>query len=118
MSEATVVELKNRLPEIERVARIADDFGQRHRLNAETSHNLKVALDEILTNTISYAYADAREHSIITRFYLEQGHLTVEVEDDGKAVQSATHPRAGHEAIAGRASDRRFGNSSRTKING
>jgi sigma-B regulation protein RsbU (phosphoserine phosphatase) len=84
MSEAVVVELKNSLPEIERLARIADDFGQRHRLNAETSHNLKVVLDEILTNTISYAYADAGEHSIIARFYVEQGQLTVEVQDDGR----------------------------------
>jgi phosphoserine phosphatase RsbU/P len=83
-SEAIVVELQNSPPEIERLKRIADDFGQRHRLNAESSHNVKVALDEILTNIISYAYTDAREHSIVTRFYLEQGKLTVEVEDDGR----------------------------------
>src|SRR4030095_396324 len=75
-NEAVVVELKNSLPEIERIVRIADDFGRRHQLNAETSHNLKVALDEILTNIISYAYADGGEHSILTRFYLEQGKLT------------------------------------------
>jgi sigma-B regulation protein RsbU (phosphoserine phosphatase) len=83
-SEAIVVELKNSPPEIKRLTRIADDFGQRHRLNAESSHNVKVALDEILTNIISYAYADAREHSIVTRFSLEQGKLTIEVEDDGR----------------------------------
>jgi sigma-B regulation protein RsbU (phosphoserine phosphatase) len=83
-SETIVVELKNRLPEIERLGRITDDFGQHYQLTAETSHNLKVALDEILTNIISYAYADSGEHSILTRFCLEQGKLTVEVEDDGR----------------------------------
>ena len=37
------------------------------RLNAQTLHNVKVALDEILTNIISYAYDDAREHIIVIR---------------------------------------------------
>ena len=44
-SETIVVELKNNLPEIERLARIADDFGRRHQLNAQTLHNVKVGLD-------------------------------------------------------------------------
>ncbi|HEX2933070.1 MAG TPA: SpoIIE family protein phosphatase [Candidatus Binatia bacterium] len=92
-SEAIVVELKNSLPEIERIVRIADDFVRRHQLDAETSHNLKVALDEILTNIISYAYADGGEHSILTRFYLKQGKLTVEVEDDGRPFNPLDAPK-------------------------
>jgi phosphoserine phosphatase RsbU/P len=82
--DVIVVELKNSLSEIERLARIVDDFGQRHQLNAETLHNVKVGLDEILTNVISYAYSDGAEHSIIARFSLEQGRLTIAVEDDGR----------------------------------
>jgi len=91
-TEAIVVELKNSLLEIKRLVRIADDFGQRHRLDAQTSHNVKLALDEILTNIISYAYADAREHSIVTRFHLEHGKLTVEVQDDGRPFNPLNAP--------------------------
>src|SRR5262245_36245554 len=98
-SEATVVELKNSLPEIERLARIADDFGRRHQLNAETSHNVKVALDEILTNIISYAYNDGREHSIVTRFSLEQGKLTIKVEDDGRPFNPLNAPEPNTEQL-------------------
>jgi serine/threonine-protein kinase RsbW len=58
----------------------------------ETSHNVKVVLDEILTNIISYAYADAGEHSIVTRFSLEQGQLTVQVEDDGRPFNPLNAP--------------------------
>ena len=83
-SETIVVELKNNLSEIERLARIVDDYGRRHQFDAATLHNMKVGLDEILTNVISYAYADSGEHSIITRFFLEPGRLTIEVEDDGR----------------------------------
>ena len=83
-SETIVVELKNNLLEIDRFARIADDFERRHQLSAETSHNVKVASDEILTNIISYAYDDAKEHTIVVRLSLDEGKLTVEVEDDGR----------------------------------
>jgi len=89
---ANVVELKNSLSEIARLTRIADDFGRRHRIDVETSHNVKVVLDEILTNIISYAYADAGEHSIVTRFSLEQGQLTVQVEDDGRPFNPLIAP--------------------------
>ena len=91
-SETIVVELKNNLPEIERLVHIADDFGRCHRLNAETLHNVKVALDEILTNVISYAYADGGEHSIIIRFSLEQGRLIIAVEDDGRPFNPLNAP--------------------------
>jgi sigma-B regulation protein RsbU (phosphoserine phosphatase) len=89
--ESIVVELKNNLPEIERLARITDDFGLRHQLN-ETSHNVKVALDEILTNVISYAYDDAREHIIVIRLSLDQEKWTVEVEDDGRPFNPLNAP--------------------------
>jgi sigma-B regulation protein RsbU (phosphoserine phosphatase) len=86
------VEIKNELSEIERMARLVDDFGRRHRFNAETTHNLKVALDEILTNIISYAYVDAGEKPIVTRLSLDQGRLTVELEDDGRAFNPLQVP--------------------------
>jgi anti-sigma regulatory factor (Ser/Thr protein kinase) len=91
-SETIIVELKNNLSEIERVARIADDSGRRQQSNAETSHNVKVALDEILTNIISYAYDDTREHIIVIRLSLDQEKLTVEVEDDGRPFNPLNVP--------------------------
>jgi len=91
-SETIIVELKNNLREIERLARIADDFERRHQLSAETSHNVKVALDEILTNIISYAYDDTREHIIVIRLSLDQEKLTVEVEDDGRPFNPLNVP--------------------------
>ncbi|HET9129489.1 MAG TPA: SpoIIE family protein phosphatase, partial [Terriglobia bacterium] len=92
MSDTMAVELKNSLSEIERVASTADDFGRRHRLSAETQRNAKLALDEILTNIVSYAYTDADEHRIVTRFSLEQGKLTIEVEDDGRPFNPLDTP--------------------------
>jgi anti-sigma regulatory factor (Ser/Thr protein kinase) len=84
MGEAIVVELNNNLSEIARLARIVNDFAQRHQIEAQTTRNMNLALDEILTNIISYGYDAGGEHRIIARFSLERGNWTVEVEDDGK----------------------------------
>ena len=100
-SETIVVELKNNLPEIQRLAHLADDFGRRHRLNAETSHNVKVGLDEILTNIISYAYDDAREHIIVIRLSLDQEKWTVEVEDDGRPFNPLNAPEPDTKQLLG-----------------
>ena len=94
MSEVIAVELKNQLFEIERLARIVDDFGRRHQIAAQIIYNMKLALDEILTNVISYGYDDAGEHQITARFSLEQGKWTAEVEDGGRPFNPLASPEA------------------------
>jgi anti-sigma regulatory factor (Ser/Thr protein kinase) len=94
MSEVIAVELKNQLSEIARLARIVDDFGRRHQIKAQVIYNMKLALDEILTNVISYGYDDAGEHQITARFCLEQGKWTAEVEDSGRPFNPLTSPEA------------------------
>jgi phosphoserine phosphatase RsbU/P len=92
MAEAVVVELKNDLSEIARLARIVDDFARHHQIEAQTTRNMHLALDEILTNIISYGYDNGGEHHIIARFNLERGHWTVAVEDDGKPFNPLDAP--------------------------
>ncbi len=92
MNKALAVVLKNQLSEIERLARLVDDLGQRHQIESRIIYNMKLALDEILTNIISYGYDDGGEHRIIARFSLERGNWTVEVEDDGKPFNPLDAP--------------------------
>lgn len=94
MSETLVVEIKNSLLEVHRLARLVDDFGRRHQIEARFIYNMKLALDEVLTNIISYGYDDDREHGILTRLAVEQGHLTAEVEDDAKPFNPLNTPQA------------------------
>jgi sigma-B regulation protein RsbU (phosphoserine phosphatase) len=90
--ETISVELKNRLAEIERLSQIIDAFGKRHHLTSQVLFNLSLALEEILTNVISYGYADSDEHRIIVRLSLKQGELTAEVEDDGRPFNPLEAP--------------------------
>jgi anti-sigma regulatory factor (Ser/Thr protein kinase) len=94
MSEAIAVELKNSLSEIERLAQVVDNFGRQHQIEAHIVSNMKLALDEILTNIISYAYEDDGEHHIVIRLSLEQEKWTVEVEDDGVPFNPLNAPVA------------------------
>ena len=79
------IRLKNRLSELEKVSQHLYELGARHRLSPKTLHDLNLALEEILTNIISYGYTDEREHDILIRFRVEPQAVTVEVEDDGQA---------------------------------
>jgi anti-sigma regulatory factor (Ser/Thr protein kinase) len=46
--------------------------------------DLNIALEEILTNIISYGYTDDREHVIRVRLSVQPGEVKAEVEDDGQ----------------------------------
>ena len=101
MSEVIAVELKNQLSEIERLARIVDDFGRRHQIEVQIIYTMKLALDEILTNIISYAYDDAKEHIIVIRLSLDQEKWTVEVEDDGRPFNPLNAPEPDSKQLLG-----------------
>jgi len=84
MKQKKSIQFKNNLSELERLNLILAEFGERYHLPSKVLFNLNLALEEILTNIISYGYDDREEHEIIVRLSLEQGELTVEVEDDGR----------------------------------
>ncbi len=92
MAEPTTITLKNQLSELERVSRLVEAFGERQGLPAKLTFELNLALDEILTNVISYAYDDDRAHDIRVRLSLAGSELAVEVEDDGRAFDPLAVP--------------------------
>ena len=92
MSNAVTVTLVNRLEEIERLAAHVEAFAAAHRLGEDIAYALNLALDELVTNVISYAYADAEEHQIEVTLQLEPGVLRARVRDDGRAFDPLKAP--------------------------
>ena len=87
MPETLTCQIKNDLSEIAAVSQAVDDFVARHELPARVAFDLNLALEEILTNAISYGYDvddDTGEHSIHIRGTMADGLITLEVEDDGR----------------------------------
>jgi anti-sigma regulatory factor (Ser/Thr protein kinase) len=86
MSDALTVRVKNHLGELERVGGAIEAFGAAHRLPARAVFDLTLAVDEVLTNIIAYAFDDGGEHEIVVRVSMDDPArrvVTVEVEDDG-----------------------------------
>lgn len=54
----------NKLCEIEKVVQARSTFGKIHGIAAETVDEIRLALDEIITNIISYGYVDKGDHQI------------------------------------------------------
>lgn len=74
----------NRIGEFSRVAAALDALAQRHGL-PDAALDMHVALDEVLSNIVKYAYDDAARHEIRIRLTAASDRLEAEVEDDGKA---------------------------------
>ena len=58
------IELKTDLSEIERMSEWIEQFGCRHELPAGVVFQLNLALEEIVTNVISYAFDDDEGHKV------------------------------------------------------
>jgi len=89
---------RNQLPEIARAAQLVEDFGTANGLPADVVFKLNLALDEVVTNIISYGYDDQNEHQIEITLTLDGGEVVVHVKDDGRAYNPLEAPRPDLEA--------------------
>ncbi len=58
-------------------------FCDRHGIAREAVEGIDVAIDEILSNAIAYAFRDGHAHEIFVTATAEPGKLVIEISDDG-----------------------------------
>ena len=92
MSNTLEIKLKNKVSELDGVNQTLREFGQRHGLASKVIHDLNLAMEEILTNIISYGYTDNREHEVKVRLSAQLGEVSVEIEDDGQPFNPLEAP--------------------------
>jgi serine/threonine-protein kinase RsbW len=76
--------IRNDLAELERLAASVRDFCREHGVDDEACHDLLLAMDESVSNTIRHGYIDRDPHEIRVRVGLENRDLFLEVEDDAR----------------------------------
>jgi anti-anti-sigma factor len=81
---STVIELKNDLTDLERLAAEVEGFCHRHTVEPRTRSAVQLALEEVVTNIISYAYEEARDHVIRIELQADGKLLEARIEDDGR----------------------------------
>ena len=74
----------NKLSELEGLSRTVTEFGEAHQLPEKLVFEVNLALEEVLTNVISYGYDDRNKHDIIIHLSVQAGEVLAEVEDDGR----------------------------------
>ena len=84
MYETVHIQIENQIPDIEKVCNQIEQFGKTYNIDQKVIFALHLALDEILTNIISYGYEDDDNHQIDVRLKLSKDRMIVEIEDDGK----------------------------------
>ena len=90
--DALKLSLINDLEQIVDAAARIDAFCARHGLAEEIAFEVNLAVDELVTNTISYGYDDDGEHRIELVLRLEDGALVIEIADDGRAFDPLQAP--------------------------
>ncbi|MBC8400402.1 MAG: ATP-binding protein [Candidatus Marinimicrobia bacterium] len=84
MGKELNVTIVNELSEIERVQTQLEQFGLTHNLDPGFIYKINLAIDELITNTISYGFADDKKHYINIIVTLVEKKLMATIEDDGK----------------------------------
>ena len=92
MTEALTTTLANDLSEIDRLIAEVEAFGARLGLPARLVQQTVLALDELVTNLVSYGYEPEARGRIAIRLAVEGDRLTAEIVDDARPFDPLAVP--------------------------
>ena len=75
-------EIKNDLAEMETLTEQIADYYRENGFDESTCYEIRLALEETISNTIKYGYTDHNVHTIYIRAAFENSKLSLEIEDD------------------------------------
>lgn len=84
MTDAMAVRLTNDVSELPRLAQWVQEFCEDHDVPAAVAFSFDLALEEAVTNVISYGFDDEAPHEIEVRMSIVEGTVRAEVTDDGR----------------------------------
>lgn len=85
-------EIKNDLTEIESLTEAIVSYYRDLSIAEAVCYDVRLALEEAISNTIKYGYEDQQAHTIHVRAGFENHKLFLEIEDDGKEFNPLKAP--------------------------
>ena len=85
-------EIKNDLSEIETLAEAITNYCKENGVAEPISYDIRLALEEAISNTIKYGYDDHDLHNIYVRIGISKQELLIEIEDDARAFNPLEAP--------------------------
>lgn len=86
------IKVANRISEIAPLADRVSAFCAERRVSESVAFRINLALEELLTNTIKYGYADRGAHEIVVELRQSGDGVTVEIVDDGQPFDPTQAP--------------------------
>ncbi len=92
MPEQVTLVLKNDVAELDKVLSLVADLCGRHSISEDTEYDLKLALDEVVSNVTRHAYPADEHHEFTLEVAVNDQEFVARVEDDGAAFNPLEHP--------------------------
>ncbi len=87
-----VLTIRNDLDEISEAAKVTTRFLEANNASPEVVFAANLAIEEIVTNAIKYAFSDTKQHEMTVRLCLTESALEIEITDDGNEFDPFAHP--------------------------
>ena len=84
--------IKNNVSELERVNIYVEEIASEWNIPNNIIFNINLALEEIISNIIFYAFDDKSDHEILIEAKLFDNDLQILIEDDGKTFNLLEAP--------------------------
>lgn len=84
--------IKNNIPEIEPLTGSIVSYCKENGIVEATCYEVRLALEEVISNTIKYGYDDHQAHIICVHATFENRELILEIEDDANEFNPLDAP--------------------------
>lgn len=88
------LELCNKIEEIGRMSEFIDQLAKEYSLSMEDAFNIRLAIEEAVTNVIMYAFPEGEEHTFMLTARYAEGSLIFNIIDSGKEFDPTLQPDA------------------------
>ena len=92
MSHAVDVRIRNVVSDIGIVRDALDNLAREFGIPVSPLTQMQVALDEVLSNVIKYAWDAAGQHELLVRMTVRPDRVDLEIFDDGRQFDPMTAP--------------------------
>ena len=76
--------MNNQVLDLKATAEAADQFLKVHRVSERATYAINLAIDELVTNVIRYAFVDDDPHTIDLQLTIADGQIDLRIVDDGR----------------------------------
>jgi serine/threonine-protein kinase RsbW/sigma-B regulation protein RsbU (phosphoserine phosphatase) len=84
--------IRNAIAELNAVTAAVDPFFASHHVPYRAAYAISLAIDELVSNVIRYAYVDDETHLIDLEIAIEGGQVILRIVDDGRPFDPRTGP--------------------------